>query len=122
VLSEQGIPKLCPLCGSNLITQILCDIQLLAQFRGTACPSEGVAAFRCEGSHVFLMLHDEFRWGAWTSKPTNTQGESENWTVPGSSVGGRIQRKASNLRLCIGPLVGALVGRKQKLQSLDLDR
>jgi hypothetical protein len=122
VLSEQGKPSLCPLCGSTVITQMLCDIQLLAQFRGTARPSEGVAAFQCEGSHVFLVLHDDFKWGERTSNRANTHGKSENRGVPGKSVRERIERKASNLALCIGPLVGALVGRKQKFQSLNLDR
>src|SRR6202044_4251112 len=81
VLSEQGKPSLCPLCGSNLITQMLSDIQLLAQFRGTARPSEGVAAFQCEDSHVFLVLHDDFKWGERTSSRANSHGESENRRV-----------------------------------------
>ena len=60
---EQIQPKLCPLCGSNLITQILCDTLLSAHFRGMQCPSEGVVAYHCESSHVFLVLRNDFSWG-----------------------------------------------------------
>lgn len=63
MLEDRTNPKVCPVCGSDSVTQILCDTLLSAHFRGMSCPSEGILAFHCSASHVFLLLRSDFKWG-----------------------------------------------------------
>ena len=113
-------PRVCPLCGSDLITQILCDTLLSAYFRGMACPAEGVMAYHCEGSHVFLVLRNDFRWGEPNSTPPDEPNEPESWGSMGRLVRHQVSRTMSACSGGILPLLSLLLFRGTKLQSLDL--
>lgn len=81
--SEQKQPRLCPHCGSSLVTQILGDALLRADFRGMECPSEGVLAYRCDGGHIFLTLRSDFRWG----RPVALDKDAKRTSVSRLSLG-----------------------------------
>jgi hypothetical protein len=120
-MSTQPIqPKVCPLCGSNLITPTLCDTLLSAHFRGMACPSEGVVAYHCEGSHVFLVLRDDFRWGEPISTPPDEPYEPQSWGSLGRLVRQHVSRTMSACSGGILPLLNSLLFRGTKIQPLDL--
>lgn len=120
--TEQLQPRLCPLCGSNLITQILCDTLLSAHFRGMECPSEGVVAYHCEGSHVFLVLRNDFRWG----QPICTEAEINQqpqkvWSL-GAAIKGHLIPKTMSPFASLWFMIGALLTRQERFQTLGLVR
>ena len=120
--TQQVQPKVCPLCGSDLITQILCDTLLSAQFRGMACPSEGVVAYHCAGSHVFLVLRNDFHWGEPISAPPDEPYEPDRWGGLGRLVRQHVSRTISACNVGVRPLLSTLLFRGHKFQSLDLAR
>jgi hypothetical protein len=119
---EQMEPKICPLCGSKLITRILCDTLLSAQFRGMECPSEGVVAYHCEDSHVFLVLRNDFHWG----QPVATDSMHAHTADKGSSLGSFFKDHVVRKTLSPAPfflyLISTLLGRQEKFQTLGLAR
>ncbi len=120
--AEQAQPRLCPLCGSNLITQILCDTLLSAHFRGMECPSEGVVAYHCEGSHVFLVLRNDFRWGQPTCiEPEIKQQPEKVWSL-GSALKEYVIPKMMSPFSLLWFLVGAILSRQERFQTLGLVR
>lgn len=113
-------PKVCPVCGSDSIAQILCDTLLSAHFRGMACPSEGVVAYHCDGSHVFLVLRNDFRWGEPVSTAPDPEPESEKSASLAAFIKEQIAGSISAPGPCFGLLLSTLLGRGRKLQSLSL--
>lgn len=115
-------PKVCPVCGSDSIAQILCDTLLSAHFRGMACPSEGVVAYHCDGSHVFLVLRNDFRWGepASTAPAPEPEPKVEKRASLVAFIKEQIARNMTPPGPCVGLLLNTLLGRGRKLQSLSL--
>lgn len=120
MLEERAKPKLCPVCGSDSVTQILCDTLLSAEFRGMACPSEGVLAFHCEGSHVFLILRNDFRWGEPVSTAPAIQCVSSKRQSAASMVREQVVDKLLAPNTSFWLMFGTIFGRGRKLQSLGL--
>lgn len=120
MLKNRMNPKVCPVCGSDSIAQILCDTLLSAHFRGMACPSEGVVAYHCDESHVFLVLRNDFRWGepVLTAPSPDPIPEKNAWLS--SFIKEQIVDKVSAPGPCFGLLLSTLLGRGRKLQSLSL--
>jgi hypothetical protein len=124
VLEDRTNPKVCPVCGSDSVTQILCDTLLSAHFRGMSCPSEGVLAFHCSASHVFLLLRNDFKWG----EPVSTEAPyaHEKHATFGSPVREQlVMRKLSEpqpveTRSGLWPALSAIFGRQRQVQSLGL--
>jgi hypothetical protein len=121
VLEDQKKPKVCPVCGSDSVTQILCDTLLSAEFRGMACPSEGVLAYHCEGNHVFLILRRDFRWG----EPVSTAPVVQSAVSKRPSAASVIRERVVDQLLAPSPsfwvMFGTMLGRNgSKLQSLGL--
>ena len=113
-------PKACPVCGSDSVTQILCDTLLSAHFRGMSCPSEGVVAFHCEGNHVFLLLRSDFRWGEPVSTEPSARYEGERPTPSNRPVKEHVIRKLLDPGPGMWVALGTMFGRSRKLQSLGL--
>ena len=117
MLEERTNPKVCPICCSDSITQILCDTLLSAHFRGMSCPSEGVVAFHCSASHVFLLLRSDFKWGEPISSVIPHEIETRRQAAP---VRESIMRKLLDPGPSLWLSFGAILGRQRKLQSLGL--
>jgi len=122
VAVEQRQPKQCPLCGSNLITQVFRDTRLSAHFRGLQCPSEGVVAYHCEEKHVFLLLRNDFRWG----QPIPADPEADQGFEARSSLASHVKPRILNRTVAAIPffwfLVSEILGRQHKIQTLELLR
>jgi hypothetical protein len=120
VVKNRMNPKVCPVCGSDSIAQILCDTLLSAHFRGMACPSEGVVAYHCDGSHVFLVLRNDFHWG----EPVSTVPDPAPIPEKSASLAGfikeQIVRKISAPGSCFWLSLNTVLGRGRKLESLSL--
>jgi hypothetical protein len=120
VVKNRMNPKVCPVCGSDSIAQILCDTLLSAHFRGMACPSEGVVAYHCDGSHVFLVLRNDFRWG----EPVSAVQDPEPVPEKSASLAGFIKEQIARKFVAPGPgtwlSLSTVFGRGRKLQSLSL--
>ena len=120
--AEQPQPRMCPLCGSSLITQILCDTLLSAHFRGMECPSEGVVAYHCEGSHVFLVLRNDFRWGQpICTEPEVTHRPEKVWSL-GSALKDQFIPKVLSPLSFLWLLAGTILNRQERFQTLGLVR
>jgi hypothetical protein len=118
MLEERAKPKVCPVCGSDSVTQILCDTLLSAEFRGMACPSEGVLAFHCEESHVFMILRSDFRWGEPVSTGRTARSLSSKRPSPVSSVQETMVNKLLTPSPSLWLMFASLLGRGRKIQSL----
>ena len=112
--------SVCPICGSDSITQILCDTLLSAHFRGMACPAEGVVAYHCEESHVFLLLREDFRWGTPVPGYPADQGGTEKRPSSGDFTEKQLARKLSIVVPNFWLLISTILGRERRLQSLGL--
>ena len=117
MLEERTNPKVCPICGSDSVSQILCDTLLSAHFRGMSCPSEGVVAFHCSESHVFLLLRSDFKWGEPVSSMISHEGMSRMQARPARES---VMRKLLDPGPGLWITLGAILGRERKLQSLGI--
>ncbi len=121
VADDRINPKACPVCGSGAITQILCDTLLSAHFRGMACPSEGVVAYHCEGSHVFLILRSDFRWGKPVLADSQTAfDEAESERAVFGPARDQSSQAVPSLGKSLRLFAESIFGRTSKFQSLDL--
>lgn len=124
MLEDRTNPKVCPVCGSDSVTQILCDTLLSAHFRGMSCPSEGVLAFHCSASHVFLLLRNDFKWG----EPVSTEASHahERHEPFGNPVREQLVMRKRSEPQAVEPrpglwlALGAIFGRQSQVQSLGL--
>lgn len=119
MLENRQTARVCPVCGTDSITQILCDTVLSAHFCGMACPSEGVAAFHCKERHIFLLLRNDFKWG----EPVSTmpaESEMKNAASSRSSFKQQVASRFQAVTPSFGLLLAAMLGRERKFQSLGL--
>lgn len=120
MLPRRTEPKMCPLCGSEAVSRILCDTLLNAHFQGIHCPSEGVAAYHCGRSHVFLTLRDDFRWGTPDISPIPSEPEVQLETV---THGKLFQNSIGQKIVACGAFFNnLLLTRRRQIQSLNLAR
>ncbi len=117
---EQTQPTRCPICGSDQITQILCDTLLSAHFRGMQCPSEGVVAYHCEGGHVFLLLRSDFSWGQPTFRDVDSDRPPErSWSLATVLRKGLVSAPVSPLSI-FWFLLAVMLQRRERFQTLQL--
>ena len=48
--------RICPVCRSEVLQQVLRDATFLADLGGELNPLTGVASYRCTNGHVFMIL------------------------------------------------------------------
>jgi hypothetical protein len=54
-------PKLCPICGTDLIQKITRDTLLSDYFTSLVSYPEAAVAYHCVTGHVFLIVAEDFR-------------------------------------------------------------